>query len=66
VTYIADFAALDDVREVGLQVAQEADRIDALVNNAGTGMTLPGDGVRMESRDGYELRFAVTTWRTSC
>jgi NAD(P)-dependent dehydrogenase (short-subunit alcohol dehydrogenase family) len=59
VTYIADFAALDDVREMGLQVAQEAHRIDALVNNAGIGMTLPGDGVRMESQDGYELRFAV-------
>ena len=31
-----------------------------LVNNAGIGTTLPGDGQRMESLDGYEpLRFAV-------
>jgi NAD(P)-dependent dehydrogenase (short-subunit alcohol dehydrogenase family) len=30
-----------------------------LVNNAGIGSTLPGDGERMESADRYELRFAV-------
>jgi NAD(P)-dependent dehydrogenase (short-subunit alcohol dehydrogenase family) len=29
------------------------------VNNAGIGTSLPGDGARVESRDGYELRFAV-------
>src|SRR5207248_1452270 len=37
----------------------EHDRLDVLVNNAGIGTTLPGDGQRMESRDGYELRFQV-------
>jgi NAD(P)-dependent dehydrogenase (short-subunit alcohol dehydrogenase family) len=30
-----------------------------LVNNAGVGTTLPGGGERVESEDGYELRFAV-------
>jgi NAD(P)-dependent dehydrogenase (short-subunit alcohol dehydrogenase family) len=30
-----------------------------LVNNAGIGTTVPGGGVRQESADGYELRFAV-------
>ena len=30
-----------------------------LVNNAGIGSTLPGDGQRLESEDGHELRFAV-------
>src|SRR6266571_3273831 len=34
-------------------------RVDVLVNNAGIGATVPGDGRRMVSRDGYELRFAV-------
>jgi NAD(P)-dependent dehydrogenase (short-subunit alcohol dehydrogenase family) len=41
------------------RVARDHDRLDALVNNAGIGTTLPGDGRRMESQDGYELRFAV-------
>ena len=43
----------------GGRVARDEPRLDALVNNAGIGVTLPGDGVRMESRDGHELRFAV-------
>ena len=57
--YRADFAALDEVREMADRVARDEPRLDALVNNAGIGVTLPGDGARMESRDGYELRFAV-------
>ena len=35
------------------------ERLDVLVNNAGIGTTAPGDGRRIESADGYELRFAV-------
>jgi NAD(P)-dependent dehydrogenase (short-subunit alcohol dehydrogenase family) len=58
-TYVADFSSLDDVRQLAEQVARENDRLDALVNNAGIGTNLPGDGARTESRDGYELRFAV-------
>jgi NAD(P)-dependent dehydrogenase (short-subunit alcohol dehydrogenase family) len=55
----ADFASLDEVREMADGIDREHDRLDALVNNAGIGVTLPGDGARMESRDGYELRFQV-------
>jgi NAD(P)-dependent dehydrogenase (short-subunit alcohol dehydrogenase family) len=57
--YRADFASLDEVREMAGQILEEVDRLDVLVNNAGIGTTLPGDGRRMESRDGYELRFQV-------
>jgi NAD(P)-dependent dehydrogenase (short-subunit alcohol dehydrogenase family) len=58
-TYRADFAALQEVRDVAEALLQDEERLDALVNNAGIGSTLPGDGERLESRDGYELRFAV-------
>ena len=34
-------------------------RLDVLVNNAGIGHAVPGDGARQQSADGYELRFAV-------
>jgi NAD(P)-dependent dehydrogenase (short-subunit alcohol dehydrogenase family) len=54
----ADLASLDEVRALADQVASEHDRLDVLVNNAGIG-TSAGGGRRMESRDGYELRFAV-------
>jgi NAD(P)-dependent dehydrogenase (short-subunit alcohol dehydrogenase family) len=55
----ADLASLDEVRDLAGRLQADLDRIDVLVNNAGVGATLPGDGLRMESRDGYELRFAV-------
>jgi NAD(P)-dependent dehydrogenase (short-subunit alcohol dehydrogenase family) len=58
-TYRANFSSLDEVREVAERIERDQDRIDVLVNNAGIGSTLPGDGERMESRDGHELRFAV-------
>jgi NAD(P)-dependent dehydrogenase (short-subunit alcohol dehydrogenase family) len=53
---VGDLASLADVRALADQVPE---RLDALVNNAGIGTALPGDGARMESADGYELRFAV-------
>jgi NAD(P)-dependent dehydrogenase (short-subunit alcohol dehydrogenase family) len=56
---IADFSSLEQVRALAESVSREWDRLDALVNNAGIGTTLPGAGSRMESQDGYELRFAV-------
>ena len=57
--YRADLASLDDVRRLADEVVGRESRLDALVNNAGIGTTLPGDGERMVSADGYELRFAV-------
>ena len=43
------------MRELARRVEAENDRLDVLVNNAGIGTA----GPREESRDGYELRFAV-------
>jgi NAD(P)-dependent dehydrogenase (short-subunit alcohol dehydrogenase family) len=54
----ADFASLDDVRAMARSVLEEP-RLDALVNNTGIGTTDAGDQRRQQSRDGYELRFAV-------
>src|SRR4029077_8869153 len=55
----ADLSSLEEVRRLSGRVVVECDRLDVLVNNAGIGTTLPGEGRRLESRDGYELRFAV-------
>lgn len=58
--YRADLASLAEVRELAQRVLDAEPRLDALVNNAGIGTTLPsGDRERHESRDGHELRFAV-------
>ncbi|HEX3319029.1 MAG TPA: SDR family NAD(P)-dependent oxidoreductase, partial [Solirubrobacteraceae bacterium] len=57
--YRADFASLREVRDLADEIAESEERLDVLVNNAGIGTTLPGDGRRLESRDGHELRFAV-------
>src|SRR4051794_11735135 len=51
----ADFASLDSVRAL----AAGLDPVDVLVNNAGIGTNLPGGEARLESKDGYELRFQV-------
>ena len=56
---LADLSSLDEVHGLADQVIAEYDALHALVNNAGIGTTLPGDGRRVESQDGYELRFAV-------
>jgi NAD(P)-dependent dehydrogenase (short-subunit alcohol dehydrogenase family) len=58
-TYRGDFSSLDEVGGMAERIVGDQDRIDMLVNNAGIGTALPGDGERMESRDGHELRFAV-------
>jgi NAD(P)-dependent dehydrogenase (short-subunit alcohol dehydrogenase family) len=47
------------VRELAERVAAEQQRLDVLVNNAGIGTSIPGNGARLESADGLELRFAV-------
>jgi NAD(P)-dependent dehydrogenase (short-subunit alcohol dehydrogenase family) len=55
----ADLSSLGEVRSLADQVLGSGDRLDALVNNAGIGTAAPGDGRRLESADGFELRFAV-------
>lgn len=55
----ADLASLDEVHGLADQAIAEYGDLHTLVNNAGIGTTLPGDGERMVSGDGYELRFAV-------
>jgi NAD(P)-dependent dehydrogenase (short-subunit alcohol dehydrogenase family) len=57
--YRADLASLAQVRELAERVIADYERLDVLVNNAGVGTTLPGGGEKVESEDGYELRFAV-------
>jgi NAD(P)-dependent dehydrogenase (short-subunit alcohol dehydrogenase family) len=57
--YVADLASLAEVRRLAEEVAGDHSAVHVLVSNAGIGSTLPGDGERMESADGYELRFAV-------
>jgi NAD(P)-dependent dehydrogenase (short-subunit alcohol dehydrogenase family) len=58
-TYLADLASLAQVRRLADEVLADHDALHVLVSNAGIGTTLPGGGERMESADGYELRFAV-------
>jgi NAD(P)-dependent dehydrogenase (short-subunit alcohol dehydrogenase family) len=58
-TLLADLASLDEVRTLAASVPELTDRLDVLVNNAGVGSGLPAGRERAESRDGYELRFAV-------
>ena len=59
VWYRADFGSLEEVRALAERIAGEQERLDVIVNNAGIGTVQPGDGRRLESEDGYELRFAV-------
>jgi NAD(P)-dependent dehydrogenase (short-subunit alcohol dehydrogenase family) len=56
----ADLSSLEEVRGLAARVAEEHERLDVLVNNAGIGTTdADGHEQRQVSRDGYELRFAV-------
>jgi NAD(P)-dependent dehydrogenase (short-subunit alcohol dehydrogenase family) len=55
----ADLADLSQVRELAETVGRTYSRLTGLVSNAGIGTTVPGGGVRQESADGFELRFAV-------
>ncbi|MDF1565769.1 MAG: SDR family oxidoreductase [Deltaproteobacteria bacterium] len=49
-----DFASLDEVENLAQQILSRAEKIDVLVNNAGAVFS-----PRQESRDGFELTFAV-------
>ena len=57
--YLADFSSLAEVRTMAEEIHANERRLDVLVSNAGIGTVVPGDGERMQSADGYELRFAV-------
>jgi NAD(P)-dependent dehydrogenase (short-subunit alcohol dehydrogenase family) len=52
---LADLGSLDQVRRLARDVERRVDRLDVLVNNAGVVLM---DG-RRESRDGFEMTFAV-------
>jgi NAD(P)-dependent dehydrogenase (short-subunit alcohol dehydrogenase family) len=52
--FVADLAALDEVRKLADRVLAKHDGIDVLINNAGVGYA-----DERFSKDGYELRFAV-------
>ena len=54
----ADLSTLAEVRRLADAVQKMTQRLDLLINNAGIGSGGP-QGVRQESADGYELRFAV-------
>jgi NAD(P)-dependent dehydrogenase (short-subunit alcohol dehydrogenase family) len=56
--YNADFASLDEVKQLANQIKEEAEPLHILVNNAGIGFGDSGEE-RAESADGYELRFQV-------
>lgn len=58
-TFRADLAELAQVRDLAAAVRAATDRLDVLVSNAGVGGGEPDGRDRRESRDGYELRFAV-------
>jgi NAD(P)-dependent dehydrogenase (short-subunit alcohol dehydrogenase family) len=53
-TYVCDFAALDNVRELADSLLEDLPRIDVLINNAALVMQR-----REETVDGYEKVFAV-------
>jgi NAD(P)-dependent dehydrogenase (short-subunit alcohol dehydrogenase family) len=57
--YAADLGSLTEVRRLAAAVQVGEERLDVLVNNAGIGTAEPGNGARLLSEDGYELRFAV-------
>ncbi|HEY8583752.1 MAG TPA: SDR family NAD(P)-dependent oxidoreductase [Capillimicrobium sp.] len=58
-TYRADLSSLDEVAAMAEAILEAEPRIDALVNNAGIGFTIPGGPGRSMTPSGIELRFAV-------
>jgi NAD(P)-dependent dehydrogenase (short-subunit alcohol dehydrogenase family) len=57
--YHADLSSLAETAALAERISGTCGRLDTLVNNAEAGLSSPGEGRRMVSRDGYELRFAV-------
>ena len=58
-TLQADLASLDEARRLAHQVEESTSALHVLINNAGIGSGRPDGRTRQESRDGFELRFAV-------
>ncbi|MPY89053.1 MAG: SDR family NAD(P)-dependent oxidoreductase [Luteitalea sp.] len=56
--YRADLSSMGGVRALAATLAQDHPRLHLLINNAGIGFGSPGAD-RQESRDRFELRFAV-------
>ncbi|SFO35390.1 NAD(P)-dependent dehydrogenase, short-chain alcohol dehydrogenase family [Bradyrhizobium sp. Ghvi] len=56
--YQADLSSMAGTRELAAAVTRDHQRLDVFVSNAGIGSQNDGPQ-RQESRDGYELRFAV-------
>src|SRR5581483_6835176 len=56
--YQADLSSMAGARELAAAVIRDHNRLDVFVSNAGIGSQNDGPH-RQESRDGYELRFAV-------
>jgi NAD(P)-dependent dehydrogenase (short-subunit alcohol dehydrogenase family) len=57
--HLADLADLGEVSALADAIEQAHPELQVLINNAGIGSGLPEGRERQESRDGYELRFAV-------
>jgi NAD(P)-dependent dehydrogenase (short-subunit alcohol dehydrogenase family) len=57
--FVADLAALEEVRRLAQEVIDATPALHVLVNNAGIGSGRPDGTERQESRDGLELRLAV-------
>ena len=57
--HLADLADLYQVAALADEVERAHAELHVLINNAGIGSGLPDAREREESRDGYELRFAV-------
>jgi NAD(P)-dependent dehydrogenase (short-subunit alcohol dehydrogenase family) len=57
--HLADLSELRQVSALADEIEQAHPKLDVLINNAGIGSGLPASRSRQESRDGYELRFAV-------
>jgi NAD(P)-dependent dehydrogenase (short-subunit alcohol dehydrogenase family) len=57
--YPADYSSLEEVRRLANEIRSDNERLDVLINNGGIGAG-PSDATnRQESKDGFELRFAV-------
>ncbi len=55
--YRADFAKMEEIRDLGKSILTDYERLDVLVNNAG--VLNPDQEERRVSEDGYELHFQV-------